>query len=1014
MIDPKPPEREAFLDDLAAVAAGEQAAVDRHIDLLTDDDAMRDLRHDANGIAGELRAQGEDYNHSADFAARLQDRLDAFDAEQDSSSSEDKEPPGQASNASNESAKVQDDLAKARTEKPTKPSHFRSVLLATGAAAAAALLMVVGAQTGSSDSKTTGATETAVAAASESVLSAKLIQTERSANDGVQGLTVLFPETGSNEVAVGSLIPAGSTVRTDSRTRAILQLSDTSTITLAPSSELLLDRKAARTLSLLSGELFADVAHLDNGPRANYLLPTGRVEVLGTKFALSAGEQEASVRVLRGRIALYGTGSESHQVNAGEEGSVSSDGAIEVTPALHLADSVRWSELGPRPAEDRSGSGLGELRAYKPGQSRDRDWPMALQNHKVTVRLVGNVARTEIEETFRNDSKTVLEGVYKFPLPAGAQIDKLALDVDGRFEEGAIVDKDRAKKIWAGVIAKATTKRPNRPIEMIWVPGPWRDPAILEWQQGNRFELRIFPIPAQGTRTIKLAYTQTIAPHGKRRRYVYPLPKSADGSSVAEHFDIDMRLSGAENDSQVKTPGYEMETAREKGAVRLHLAEDAFVPNGDLVLDYKPKNADSELRAWGFQGAAATPPGLTKGKKQSPKAEVLEEQSRLSKDSRGYALLSLRPTLPRWTEYKSHDYVLVLDSSQSMVGERFQRAMDAATALVGEMDKRDRFRVLACDLECRTFKSDAMNPSAQHARELEAWLGNIVPAGASYLEHALEEGARISGTGDAGDRERLVIYIGDGIASMGHRSLSVLSQTARTLRKEHETTFTSVGIGADSDSRVLGAIARAGGGFYIGHRSGRQARHLAQAVIETTMGVSLKDAELVFPKGMSDVSPTSLSTLRAGDEFILSGRYAEGIQGNVILRGTVGGKPYENTFALNLPMTSNPANAFVPKIWASQTIERLETEGRATSRDTIVALSKSYGVMSKQTSLLVLESEAMFKAFGVDRAKPLVQWTGEEGEADSSDSGGDINYGLLGGEVATAGGGKSGRASVSA
>src|SRR5690606_16463860 len=44
----------------------------------------------------------------------------------------------------------------------------------------------------------------------------------------------------------------------------------------------------------------------------------------------------------------------------------------------------------------------------------------------------------------------------------------------------------------------------------------------------------------------------------------------------------------------------------------------------------------------------------------------------------------------------------------------------------------------------------------------------------------------------------------------------------------------------------------------------------------------------------------------------------------------------------------------------------------------IVALSQGYGVMSRETSLLVLESQAMFDAFGVDRSSPAPMWTGEE------------------------------------
>jgi len=43
------------------------------------------------------------------------------------------------------------------------------------------------------------------------------------------------------------------------------------------------------------------------------------------------------------------------------------------------------------------------------------------------VRIVGNVARTEIEEVFSNSADDVLEGIYRFPLPPDAQIERLAL-----------------------------------------------------------------------------------------------------------------------------------------------------------------------------------------------------------------------------------------------------------------------------------------------------------------------------------------------------------------------------------------------------------------------------------------------------------------------------------------------------------------------------------------------------------------------------------------------------------
>ena len=71
--------------------------------------------------------------------------------------------------------------------------------------------------------------------------------------------------------------------------------------------------------------------------------------------------------------------------------------------------------------------GLGELRAKKPGAKEEKDHAVRLARHDVKVRVVGNVARTEIDETFANDTDEELEGVYRFPLPANALIERLAL-----------------------------------------------------------------------------------------------------------------------------------------------------------------------------------------------------------------------------------------------------------------------------------------------------------------------------------------------------------------------------------------------------------------------------------------------------------------------------------------------------------------------------------------------------------------------------------------------------------
>ena len=62
-----------------------------------------------------------------------------------------------------------------------------------------------------------------------------------------------------------------------------------------------------------------------------------------------------------------------------------------------------------------------------------------------------------------NDSNEVLEGIYRMPLPPDAQIERLALEVNGMIQEGAFVARDRAAAIWKGVIHNAAPEKPARP-----------------------------------------------------------------------------------------------------------------------------------------------------------------------------------------------------------------------------------------------------------------------------------------------------------------------------------------------------------------------------------------------------------------------------------------------------------------------------------------------------------------------------------------------------------------------
>jgi hypothetical protein len=322
------------------------------------------------------------------------------------------------------------------------------------------------------------------------------------------------------ELAEGARIAWGTRLETSPGTRARLELDDGTAVALDRATALVLE--GAQTLTLPGGAIVAELA-----AGSSLVVSTGLGEVRATaaRVAMPAHDARASVEVVRGEVDVRGP-RDSATVHAGEEGDLArNESRVEVTATTDLAQRVAFGEgFDARAADDDAApAGLGELRARKPGSKDEIDGAVRLARHDVTARIVGAMAHTEVDETFVNTTSQELEGVWRFPLPPDARLERLALEVDGKLVEGEFVDASRASGIWRGVLQHAAPGAPRPVEEVVWVPGPWRDPALLEWQRGGRAELKIFPIPRNGSRRVVLAYTQHVAPTAGVRRYVYPL-----------------------------------------------------------------------------------------------------------------------------------------------------------------------------------------------------------------------------------------------------------------------------------------------------------------------------------------------------------------------------------------------------------------------------------------------------------------------------------------------------------
>ena len=71
-----------------------------------------------------------------------------------------------------------------------------------------------------------------------------------------------------------------------------------------------------------------------------------------------------------------------------------------------------------------------------------------LLNTDVDIQISGLIARVSVRQEFRNSSSEWVEGVYVFPLPDTAAVDRMRLHIGDRFIEGDIQEKEQAKKTY--------------------------------------------------------------------------------------------------------------------------------------------------------------------------------------------------------------------------------------------------------------------------------------------------------------------------------------------------------------------------------------------------------------------------------------------------------------------------------------------------------------------------------------------------------------------------------------
>ena len=806
---------------------------------------------------------------------------------------------------------------------------------------------------------------------------------------------------------VGDTLVEGSTVRCAKGARVRLMLADGATI-LHLDEDTRLALKDADTLLLTRGAMLVD-RQKSGGQALGIATPQGQVKVTGTKLHLRVAADKDTVDVTRGTVQVSaGGGQATVEVGAGERAVLHKGKGPRVTMGADLAQVTRWTREITPPSEqaDSTRPGFGSLTARVPGQGKSH--ALALADHQVRVVVRDNVARTEIEQRYHNAGGQTLEGTFRFPLPAGASISRLALYVGNRLEEGEIVERRRAKAIFKKIVDD--TIRP-------------RDPALLEWVGGRMFQMKIFPIPPRSSRRVVLAYTEVLPASYGRYRYVYPMTSEAGRATTVGNFGLQMKVQSSLGLAQVVAPLYPVITQKQGEQVSLKYEASDFRPAASFVVEMRPQRQPPELQLSLHEGGPGQAPGCagyasSAGAALSRRALGLVPPSKCG-DMGGFFMAVLRPELPTTERAAPRDHLFILDSSYS-TGERGWALQAAALeAYLGEMDLRSKFNVMACDSRCITWSDGAKAPSAAARKEALSFVKTHKTGGASDVQGAFEEAATKVASMGKGVR---VIYMGDGKPTAGEMREPQLARLVVDALGRVGATLDMLQIGDDASALFMAQATRRLSGAVHPLGAGDDLAGRVFDLVAAQYRPTLTDLEVSVEGelGVHHVYPGQLASVSAGSELVLVGRYSTGGTGAIKLRGKVGGRDFQRRYPVTLTaqLQQAQANSFIPRIWARYHLEALSLAGFSQHRAEIVRVSTRYSVLSRATAFLVLENERMYREFKVKRNRDRKYWDGSkavasQGAKDEPEAEATEKSGKLGNTSLKGAGGKASRGAES-
>ncbi|MDZ4683718.1 MAG: VIT domain-containing protein, partial [Planctomycetaceae bacterium] len=287
----------------------------------------------------------------------------------------------------------------------------------------------------------------------------------------------------------------------------------------------------------------------------------------------------------------------------------------------------------------------------------------ALKELAVQAKLLDQVAKVQVSQTFVNTGSVQLEVQFVFPLPYDGAVDSLTLLVDGKEYPAQLLSAKDARARYEAIV------RSNK------------DPALLEYLGTGLFQTSVFPVPPGAERKVTLSYNQLLRKDHGLTDFLFPLSTAKYTSKPVEKIDVQVTIDSAVDIKNIYSPTHPVEIQRpdNKHAV-IKYTRTNETPGTDFRLFYDVGSGQLAARVISYRPNDS--------------------------DDGFFLLLASPPIQAAGTDRPRKTVMFVVDKSGSMSGKKVEQAKAALRFVLNNLRDGDLFNIVAYDTNVESFRPE--------------------------------------------------------------------------------------------------------------------------------------------------------------------------------------------------------------------------------------------------------------------------------------------------------------------